>query len=228
MRDRPDSSGAAGPKPLVRIARPVSVLLVPALLLCAHPLAQSKGPSVSAVSRASARVTPDLLTLDLIATDPSKWIGTAPSQIRWSEDGRSLYFMWNPEAADVGELYTISRDGGTPAKVPPEQRRTVPTADGKRNKAETLKVYDAYGDIFLYTVATGSVKRLTDTDAGERNPGFTFDQKAVTFERDQNLFAVSLDTGEVRQITNFKTGKDPEEKPKQTKLQEYLEKEQLE
>jgi len=135
--------------------------------------------------------------------------------------------MWNPEANDVTDLYVVPREGGTPELVPPGERRLVPTASVETNEAETLKVYEAYGDLFLFTRATGEVRRLTDTEADERNPRFTSGGNAVQFQRDQNLFTVSLERGELRQITNFKTGRDPDEKPDQTKMQEFLEKQQM-
>jgi hypothetical protein len=127
------------------------------------------------------------LTLEGIARDTAEWIGTSPSQVMWSEDGSSLYFQWNPEANDETDLYVIPREGGQPEKVPLDRRRFIPTDSGERNRAGTHKVYEAYGDIYLFEIATGEVLQLTDTEAQERNPRFTHDQTAVTFERGQNL-----------------------------------------
>jgi dipeptidyl aminopeptidase/acylaminoacyl peptidase len=197
------------------------------LMACLIGTGVSSARSESRQNAGAARGA-EPLTLEGIARDPAKWIGVSPTQVRWSEDGRSLYFQWNPEAADLTELYVVPREGGAARLVPPDERRLIPTASGERNKAETFKVYEAYGDIFLYTLPSGPVKRITETEAAERNPRFTFDQTGITFERDQNLFLWTLETGELRQLTNFKVGKDPEEKPKQTRLQEYLEKQQLE
>ncbi|MEY4930785.1 MAG: hypothetical protein RI909_1509, partial [Bacteroidota bacterium] len=36
------------------------------------------------------------LTVEKIMRDP-KWIGVAPSNLNWSDDGKQLYFSWNPE-----------------------------------------------------------------------------------------------------------------------------------
>ena len=163
-----------------------------------------------------------------IARDPAEWIGSSPAEVAWSEDGQSIYFMWNPEAKEEAELFVISRGGGRPIRVSPEERWLVPTREGETDKDSTLKVYEAYGDIFLFTIASGAVRRLTQTEAEERNPRFTFDQKAITFEQDQNLFRIAVESGNLSQITNFKTGKDPEAKPKHTQLQEYLEVKQQE
>ena len=147
--------------------------------------------------------------------------------MRWSVDGRHLYFTWNPERADVPELYTLPVGGGTPTKVPYDKRRFVVPDTARFNRDRTAQVYDLFGDIFVVTLADGQVRQITSTDAAERNPHFTFDGKAVTFERDNNLFASDLTTGLVRQITNFRTGRDPDEDPKGTDQQEYLEKQQM-
>ena len=186
------------------------------------------GLSISDLAQAQGAATPEPLTLEGIARDTAEWVGSAPSQIRWSQDGESLYFMWNPEAADIPDLYVVSRDGGTPQKVPSDELRNVPPRGARRNRDETETVYAAYGDLFLFTIADGTVRRLTDTDTPERNPHFVFDERAVAFERDQNLFIVELDTGAVRQVTNFRTGPDPDADPDQTQLQAYLERQQTE
>jgi len=180
----------------------------------------------SGLAQAQGSATFEPLTLEGIARDTEEWVGSAPSQIRWSQDGESLYFMWNPEAADIPDLYVVSRDGGTPVTVPSDELRNIPPRGAKRNRDETEAVYAAYGDLFLFTIADDTVRRLTDTDTTERNPDFVLDERAVAFERDQNLFVVELDTGAVRQVTNFRTGADPDADPDQTKLQVYLKEQQ--
>ena len=174
-----------------------------------------------------ANGVPPRLTLEAISRDNAKWIGTPPSDVRWSVDGQHLYFTWNPERADVSELYTMPVSGGTPTKVPHEKRRFVVPDTARFNRERTAQVYDLFGDVFVVTLADAQVRQITSTDAAERNAHFTFDGKAVTFERDNNLFASDLTTGLVRQITNFRTGKDPDEDPKGTDQQEYLEKQQM-
>jgi dipeptidyl aminopeptidase/acylaminoacyl peptidase len=183
------------------------------------------GSAASSNSRQASAQAP-ALTLDLLAQDGAKWIGTSPSQVRWSEDSSSIYFLWNPEAKDDSELYVIPREGGTPTRVAREQYRAIPPADAERNRDATMKVYAAYGDIFVITSQGQQVRRITNTEATERNPHFSFDGKTVTFERDGNLFQVPLDAVEEQQLTTFKTGPNPEQKPKQTELQKYLEKQQ--
>ena len=196
---------------------PVMCLLLPGLLV-----------GLIAEQPARSATGSRLLTLEAIARDPNQWIGSPPSSVRWSEDGQSIYFMWNPEAKQDGELYVVSRAGGKPSRVSPEQVKSIAPPNARRNRERTMKVYEAYGDIFVISTPAGAVRRITDTDAQERNPHFTFDGKGVTFERDHNLFLVSIQTGEVRQVTNFSTDRDPEAKPPRTELQSYLEDQQRE
>ena len=49
----------------------------------------------------------DKLTVEKIMRDPN-WIGTSPSNIQWSDDGKSIYFNWNPENALADSLYYIT------------------------------------------------------------------------------------------------------------------------
>ena len=57
------------------------------------------------------------------------------------------------------------------------------------------------GDLYLYTLATGEVRQLTATDAGEIDPKFSPEGSYVSFVRDQNLFVIDLATGKERALT---------------------------
>ncbi|RKY84333.1 S9 family peptidase [candidate division KSB1 bacterium] len=168
------------------------------------------------------------LTLEWISKDSYKTIGMSPSRIHWSENGKRIYFYWNPEKNKDASLYWVAPEGGKPVKVPEEELWKLPEGRGNRNKQETFTVYSKYGDIFLMDIQTGKVKRLFRTEKAETNPRFTPDGKSFTFESDGNLFLYKVKTGEITQLTNFKKGNDPEKKPKGTKLQEYLKKQQEE
>ncbi len=170
------------------------------------------------------------LTLEAISREPGKWGGTAPSQIRWSEDGTKLYFQWNPERIDRTEQYelAVNTPDAKPRKVADEEKRWLSSNPGERNKAETLKLYIFQGDIYLLDLRTGKTRQITMTSDSESNARFSFDEKGILFVRGDNLFEWVIETGETRQLTDFRKGKDPDEKPKLSKQDEYLEKEQLE
>ena len=66
----------------------------------------------------------DKLTVEKIMRDPN-WIGTSPSNIQWSNDGKNIYFNWNPEKALADSLYYITLSNKTPVKVTPAEIRVI-------------------------------------------------------------------------------------------------------
>ena len=48
------------------------------------------------------------LTVEKIMRDPKQWIGTAPSNVRWSEDSKTIYFDWNPDRNLSDSLYAYT------------------------------------------------------------------------------------------------------------------------
>lgn len=178
-----------------------------------------------------AAVKPEaLLTLEAISRDAGKWAGSSPTGIRWSEDGSKLHFQWNPERSDRTEMYELDlrSNGGVPRKVSDDEKRWLSSNPGDRNKAETLKAYVYQGDIYLYDLRTGKRRAITRTSDTESNPRFSADDNGILYQRGDNLFEWVIESGETRQLTDFRRGKDPEEKPKLSKQDEDLEKDQLE
>ena len=114
------------------------------------------------------------LTVEKIMRDP-KWIGVSPSNVFWSEDGKQVYFNWNPDKNVGDSLYTVSTTTRTPQKVTPVNRRALPSNTGDYNRAHTKKVWDKNGDLFLLDVPTGKVTPLTSTVTVEFAPVFSLD-----------------------------------------------------
>jgi dipeptidyl aminopeptidase/acylaminoacyl peptidase len=165
------------------------------------------------------------LTVEKIMREP-KWIGVAPSNINWSEDGKQLYFNWNPEINPGDSLYTISLTNKVPQKVSPATRRLMPSFSGSYNKSLTKKVYEKNGDIFLLDIPSGKTIQITNTFDRESNPTFTFDEKRILFIANNNLFSWEISTGSFAQLTDFKRGNKKSE-PKQTEQEKWLKADQL-
>lgn len=167
------------------------------------------------------------LTIENIMRDP-KWIGTSPSKIFWSEDSKRIYFMWNPENAESESLYVVSRNGVTPRKVTIEEQKKLPSRWGHYNRNRSKKVYENNGDIFLLDIKSGRVRQITNTLDRESNPQFAYDEKKVTFTRENNLYLWRIDNGENVQLTNFRKGKKvPEKKEPGTEQEKWLQQEEL-
>ncbi|MBE3135565.1 MAG: alpha/beta fold hydrolase [Acidobacteria bacterium] len=192
-------------------------------------------PIVSAQKR-PAPSAPPALTLETVARDWDQFVGMAPTQIRWSGDGQSLYFEWNPERNDTSSLYALQASGGQPREVTPEQVRFVPSAKTRGDHAPevihtsydgSLVAYERQGDIFLLTVRSGKVTRITSTEAAELNPRMTHDRASVTFESANNLFVHDIASGALMQATNFRPGVRAAGRPPNAQ-EKYLEAQQLE
>jgi dipeptidyl aminopeptidase/acylaminoacyl peptidase len=161
--------------------------------------------------------------------DP-KWIGTSPSEPFWSQDGKYLFFKWNPDKAPDDSLYYITREDSHPHKAPYTLLQSVVNADNVTyNSNHSAGVYTRDGDIFLLDTRTGSEKRITHTVEPEYNPVFSFHGTRIVYDRAGNLFSWEIATGETTQLTNFQhTAAPPVEKKDNLSRQErWLEQDQL-
>ena len=173
------------------------------------------------------------LSVQQIMQQPETWVGDWPDDPRWHENGEALYFDWNPDGRFQSDsLYKVAREGGEPVKVAPAERRAHPPMfDGWHHGEHVYtrdfqrKVYAADGDLYLYDRQADEQTRLTDTRARESDPRFTPNDSKIIFERDDNLFALDLSTGLVRQRTNLQSGAAPDD-PAPTPREAFLNEQQ--
>ena len=142
------------------------------------------------------------LTVEKIMRDP-KWIGTSPSNIRWSDDSKKVYFNWAPLGADQPEYYGITTGETKPQKISLAERKALSAANGSWNKKHTIKLFEKNGDIFISDIANRKIIQLTSTTDRESNPVFNSDESKVLFIRNDNLYSIKLNSGELIQLTNF-------------------------
>jgi dipeptidyl aminopeptidase/acylaminoacyl peptidase len=67
------------------------------------------------------------------------------------------------------------------------------------------------GDLYLIDRSSLDVRRLTHTEDGEGQPTFTADGEGVLFRRANNVYQMTLDSGELTQITRIASGPAPDE-----------------
>ena len=146
------------------------------------------------------------LTVEKIMRDPRTWLGTAPTDINWSDDSKTIYFKWNPDKNLSDSLYSYSLAGKKIAKVSLSDRKKLPAAEGPYNRSHTLRVYEKDGDIFLIGYQNFTVRQLTKTVERESSPAFSGDEQSIIFQRENNIFSISLATGLLTQHTDFKSG----------------------
>ncbi|MFZ5999917.1 MAG: prolyl oligopeptidase family serine peptidase [Bacteroidota bacterium] len=165
------------------------------------------------------------LSVEKIMRDP-KWIGVAPSSVNWSDDGKQVYFNWNPDSNPGDSLYAITLANRTPQKVSASTRRALPATNGDYNDARTKKVFEKNGDLFLLDIPSGKITTITKTSEREFAPRFSADEKRIIFTSTQNLFAWTIATGSFEQLTDFKRGSKKTE-PKLSEQEKWLKADQL-
>ena len=190
-------------------------------------LAATAGPLVAQQPR------PFELTIQNIMRGPEVY-GREPQRVRWTVDGRWIYFFWQPPGTDWRETAKPFRVRATPGSTP--ERVTEAHLDsvgplletGDRSSDGRSSVVSSMGDLYLVNRARGTARRLTETLGDERDPRFSADGGRVFFLRDNNVFSIDIDGGLVRQLTDVRTGPEPKDPPKAEGQRATLEQQQRE
>jgi dipeptidyl aminopeptidase/acylaminoacyl peptidase len=184
-------------------------------------------------------------------------VGTEPAQVRWSGDGSKIYFQWKRAADPIIaplDTYVVNRDGTGLRKLSDEEARLAPPAPAgpgatvETSEDRTVSVYSEAGDIFVFDNTTGKKRQVTKTSDAETNPRFLSGaEHRISFIRGDNLYVMSLDKGELEQLTDIRPaaavgsatpaaggrggrgggrGAVSGDEPKGTDAQEYLKKQQ--
>ncbi|MCO6479915.1 MAG: prolyl oligopeptidase family serine peptidase [Phaeodactylibacter sp.] len=154
------------------------------------------------------------------------FVGHLPEDIRWSEDGRTVYFSWQRGQDSLRSPYKVEiADDEMLLPLTLEEQKALPE-DGDYNVDRTLKVYEKNGDLFLLELATGKVKQVTNTVGQERGPRFSGDGSKIVYTFDDNLYAWDRAGGATEQLTDFRKGSKKEE-PALPEYQQWLKEDQL-
>lgn len=134
-------------------------------------------------------------------------VGYEPSSVRWSGDGRQIYFQWkqytDPHEKEM-ETWLANRDGSGLRKLTDDETKLAPPAVGDVSPDKTKTAYSRDGDIFVYEHSSGKTVQVTRTAEPELNPRFTRDGRRLTFTRANNLYVMGLDGGSLVQLTDIR------------------------
>jgi dipeptidyl aminopeptidase/acylaminoacyl peptidase len=158
------------------------------------------------------------LTVDSIMRGP-KLVGYPPTGLRWSGDSARLYFEWRRPGEDEASTWVVNRDGSQLRKLSDDERRSAPPANGVWDKAHRRVLFVDQGDIAMVDSVAGTRRQITRTTGAEANPRWARRETAVTFTRDNNLFVVPLDSGEITQLTDVQPKK---RDPRETDSQKFI------
>ena len=175
---------------------------------------------LGSVGSSFAQLSP--LTVEKIMRDP-KWMGTSPSNYRWSDNSRFLYFNWNPEGKDKSQVYRLDVASKKYELSSDSLAKLDEAPQYIFNQDKTLAVFEREGD--LYVKNKEKVKRLTETIERENPLSFLLNDELV-FQRNENVYTLDLNNNTVRQLTNFQRGVAPKAEQKLSDQDEWLKKDQ--
>src|SRR5262249_22775397 len=96
-------------------------------------------------------------------------------------------------------------------KLSEDEAKLAPPLAGDLSKDKTMTVFADEGDIFIYDHVKNERRQITSTIDGENSPRFTKDQKYIVFTRQNNLYRMALDGGQLTQLTDVRAGGAPAE-----------------
>ncbi len=172
-------------------------------------LVSNPGPAAAQVAAPTRSRAGTALTVERIMRGP-ELVGTAPSRVRWSPDGRSVYFVWKPPDESAEGLYRVGRNGGRPERVPAEEGRRMEArlaAVYSRDRQKGAYVYE--GSIYLLDVRSGRERRLVTVRGRPSAIQIAPDGRAVYFVLEDNLFRIDLASGALDQLTDIRRGPRP-------------------
>ena len=161
------------------------------------------------------------LTIDSIMRG-SDLVGYPPTGLRWSADSRTLFFEWRKPGEKEASTYVVTRDGGQPRKLPDDEVKTAPAANGRWDKAHRRVLFVDGGDIVLVDSANGTRRQITRTTGVESNARWAKHDTHVTYVRDGNLFIVPIDSPDSGIVTQLTDVAPKKSEPKLTESQKFL------
>jgi Tol biopolymer transport system component len=131
----------------------------------------------------------------------------------WTPDGKMISFLWGP--ADVGNVYLINADGTDQRLLDPSLGAVSGDLDWSPDGTRLLFTSGRDGegeDVYLYTVESGVVTRLTDSpgESSSANASWspTGDNILFTSNRDGlwDVYRMDADGSDVRRLTYTESG----------------------
>jgi dipeptidyl-peptidase 4 len=150
---------------------------------------------------------------DIFSPDPRVRVKLAgnPVQAQWTADGKALKMMQNGRLArvdaftgqesplfDERRLSAVLMSAGIRAE---DAQRTAASGNLQFNSGETAVLINQQDDLWLFDVAAGSLKRLTNNKDSEKEADFSPDGRWVSFVRGNNLFVADVEKGGEKQLT---------------------------
>jgi dipeptidyl-peptidase 4 len=152
---------------------------------------------------------------------PGGILGRGPENVKWSPDGTKVSFVQRDDSGEHGELYYVDVATGKSAVLVASGKLATlapPTSsikDERKQEAATRYsiaayhwapdskklLFDSMGQLWLYTLDTGTAVQLTSSNDESADPKFSPDGERVSYIRKHNIYVRAVAGGEEHQLT---------------------------
>lgn len=150
--------------------------------------------------------------------------GRAPENIQWSPDSARLSYIQRDDSGENGELWSMDVATGEKKLVVSEGKLSslAPPASQIRSEREKERIFryhvaaylwapdsnrllfDAQGQLWLYTIANGTATQFTSDPEPSVDPKFSPDGARVSYVRGHNLYVRPVSGKDEKQLTRDK------------------------
>lgn len=146
-----------------------------------------------------------------------EFIGQQPTGHKWSPDGETIYFNWNPSNALGSSPFFWKEGMEKPALLPDDQKFLMDIPSDDQKDQETV-YYIKSGSIYSFDRKSNTSKKVFVTS--ERLSGLIrgVDPDILFFRKEDNLYKFNIREASLIQITNLKKSKKTEKPAKENFL----------
>ncbi|MFT7345344.1 MAG: acetyl esterase/lipase [Lentimonas sp.] len=141
------------------------------------------------------------------------FIGHWPSNALWHMNGSDIYFQWNPDSELSNSWYKFSTKDSKTIKVKPEENFKIEAFDAQQAQFYE-QYYSANGNLLKYNKNTNAYTTIYSSSQNIYNVQRVNNAKHIYFQIETNLFLYNSNNGTLKQVTNFKKGKEKKEDEK--------------
>lgn len=137
----------------------------------------------------------------------NEFIGHQPDNHRWSIDGQTVLFDWNPNNEIDNSTYFWNKSSKSPQKV------TTSNPIYDLDFMATQKDYDVVyytnqGILYAYTKSTKKTKKVIQLADRIASVQRSSDPNVIFFQQNRNVYQFNTKDFSIVQLTNFRTGKE--------------------
>ena len=141
------------------------------------------------------------------------FIGNLPENERWSLDGTTIYFDWNPNKEWGNSTYFWKKGMKTPQKASKEEAKFSKLRMLQKEGTGIYYFVDK-GQLFSYSIKDKKTQKIYQHSLPVSSLQIGKELGVLFFKQSDNLFKFDTKLGSLVQLTNFRKGKS-DDKPKE-------------